>query len=623
MNIQEDNLAFLLCGVAFPICPKLLFTFTEEGSKIRDIYRRAASRPMELSFLSRCQRGIRATRREIAYIWERRPFLLLLIFLLLALAKRMGVPPRQAGDGAEYFVMTRSLACDGDLVITPAETEIFRHPDSPWPRVVLEPHKEPLIRGRDGRERCVHSFVVPALATPFYWLCGWIAPGRGPFHCYSVFGLWALLVCGYLLGRYWQSYLGEGAERWQRWALPAFAYIVIFFTPLLIYSYWAHGEAAVFFLLCLFFFFLEKGRLIPAGLALGLAAGHNPVAGIWGVLLLAKVYRYWQEHRMSDGFKQGMAKHGAALALAAAPALGLAGYNLYHYGTPSVLLRWDNCVPELFGLGRTLRFYWDPFFGLIWFYPWALAGLFSPQARRVWAVRFLLSLPLAAVCMATANLNSHMVGLRYLAFVYPAFLFVPIEIPKPRPMQVAFGVYLAVCLWITWPFMARQKHAENFCWTLDNKAYVGMKAVFGLIPALYNPEPECFAENVVHQNIPHTQLDRPHAFRARVSPTCWFVLVERKVLPPGKAALIVQRRGGQQEIAARPVRFGINSSLTLRTTRLDPHGADYRLEFSVAPEDFFPEPLRGDYLYLKFHHPSLKPVALERADGTQIPLTEY
>ncbi|MCX8037408.1 MAG: hypothetical protein N3D11_10270 [Candidatus Sumerlaeia bacterium] len=591
--------------------------------KIGGDVRRTGSTTMRVSFLIQCRRGLRATWREIVYIWARRPFLLLLIFLLLALAKRMGVPPRQAGDGAEYFVMTRSLARERNLVITPAETEVFRHPDSPWPRVVLEPHKEPLIRGRDGRERCVHSFVVPALVTPFYWLCGWIAPGRGPFHCYSVFGLWALLVSGYLLGRFWQSRLSEGAERWQRWALPVVAFIVIFFTPLLIYSYWAHGEAAVFFLLCLFFFWLEKDRLIPAGLALGLAAGHNPIAGIWGGLLLAKGYRYWRENRETVEFKQGAWRYVAAIAAAAAPALVLAGYNLYHYGTPSVLLRYDNCVPELFGLERTLRFYWDPFFGLVWFYPWALLGFFSPQARRVLVVRFLLSLPLAAVCMATANLNSHMVGLRYLAFVYPAFLFVPFEIPKPHAVRAALGVYVAACLWITWPFVARQRHAENFCWTLENKAYVGIRTVFSLVPALYNPEPECFMENVFHQNIPHTQQDRPRVFRARVSPTCWFVLVERKVLPPGKAALIIQRRGGQEQIAARPVRFGINSMLTLGTARLDPRGADYRLEFSVAPDDFLSDPLRGDYLYLKFRHPSLKPVALQRADGTLIPLPEY
>jgi len=562
----------------------------------------------------------RATCREINRIWTRRPFLVVLIFLLLALALRIGQFPRQRGDGAEYFVVTRSLARQGDLVIEPDEAEVYRQPNSPWQNVVLQWNYGPLIEGHDDRKRGIHPFIVPALVVPFYYLCSRLAPEQGAFHCYSVFGLWALLVSWYLLARFWENKADPAAGAVERWALRGLALLAISFTPILIYSHWVHPEVGVFLLLCLFFYWLDRNRPIPAAGALGLAAAQNPAVIFWGLLLVGKAYAVWRRRRVVSEQPSRLWPYVAAAVLFPFPAVAYALYSYHEFGALSVLRNYGNGYLPLLTATRVLRFYLDPFFGLIWFCPWIFLGLFARGTWRPFLTRLAVSIPVAAVCVAMINLNSHMVGLRYLLFVYPAFLFLPFSFPRRATGRLLLALYAVFCLWVGTPFVFKQKEAERFYYTINNGAYVGIRAVFRAIPALYNPEPEFFFENALHADVAYYLRNRKHAGRARVSDSCWLVYVEKQWLPAGKATLILKERGGRKNPESAPARFGINQSLSLPNHAVERRGGEYRLEFTARPENFIPSPLWGEYLYLKFNHPVLKPLELELAGGQRIAL---
>lgn len=545
---------------------------------------------------------------------------MVLALLVVSLAIRMGQHPLQRGDGAEYFCMTRSLVTQGDLVIEPEETEIFQHPDSPWPLVRLLPHEAPLVEGKDGRERCLHSPIVSILAVPFYWLGGLINPHGGQFRCFSILGLFGVLVSAWLLSRYWENRRPSRPQPRERMALRFLAFAAVFFSTANIYAHWVHSEASVFLLLCLYFYWLSINAPIPAALALGLAAGQNNVCILWSLILFGRFIAMAHRRFIRRETVPGMLGNFVALLIIPLPALALAIQNYILYGTPSLLARFGSGVISLITIGRVVRFYIDPFFGLIWFCPWVFLGVFSPCGWRRFLVRFAVSLPVAAMSMSVTNLNSHMVGLRYLMFVYPAFLFLPVSIPRMWPIRLLFALYIFGCLYVGAPFLFNRADSEKLCETINNDAYVGINLVFGTIPALYNPEPEMFLENTHHKNVRNFDNPRERLAVARVSHDCWFIYVEKKVLPPGKAALILERRGGPQRGMAS-ARFGIGSSLRLKPVEIKRNG-DYRLEFTVRPGDYDFMSLWGEYVYLKYRNSGIEPVAIELSDGSRIALDD-
>jgi len=522
----------------------------------------------------------------------------------------MGRPPVYRGDGCEYLLMTRSLATQGDLWISVGELGVFQRKDSPWQFVRIQPGQYPLMKGSDGHERCLHPPAVAALVVPFYWLCNWISPDGGFWRCYTVFGLWAVLVGWYLLAWFWERCASPLRSAGERLALRVLAAAVILFSPIGIYSYWSHSEAGVFLLLGLYFYWLERNYPVPAAVALGIAAAQNPVCILWGVLLLAKVFAVWRQKEQAAVGAGRLLRNLVALAVLPLPLLvvGIHSYRLY--GVFSLLPRHGSGIASLISVGRTLRFFIDPFFGLIWFYPWIFLGLFVAKRWRAFLVRLAVSVPIAALSAAVLNINSQMVGLRYLVFVYPAFLFLPFSFPRRWMGRAALVVYAALCLAITQPFVFQRAQAENFLGALGNKAFWGLELTFRTLPALYNPEPECFAENVFH-----SESWKAGAMKTRVNRTCWFVYADKNALPPGKAALILTQRGGAHGGDMTRAKFGINRCLKLRDCKIEKHGEDYRLDFTVGPDDYLKLASWPDYLYLKFDHSDLKPFAIELPDG--------
>jgi hypothetical protein len=329
------------------------------------------------------------------------------------------MPLLRVGDAADYILATESLRYDHDLRYT--REDLLRH-------LALKPAGFDSPAGLHtavGRGGAVwlgahHSFYYSVAALPLYAAFGY----RG---FYLTNGLLFVL---FALCLYWHL------RRWNRpptaWAWLLLALV---FSASWTYVAWIHTEVFYMALLGFAMYLWRTGRPVWAALALGIAAGAQPILALLAPGLL---YLVWRERGRSKEIGAlaaipAMAAIVAVLAVAAAPQ-GL--FNLYAFGRLHPMLGTETVGLGYVSWGRFVRSWLDPAAGIVWFYPAiGVALLEAPRNRRTLIV--VLS-ALAVILGSGVSIAwfSHQVGLRYGSYVFPLFLFLVEKVDLARPRNL-------------------------------------------------------------------------------------------------------------------------------------------------------------------------------------------
>ncbi len=317
--------------------------------------------------------------------------LALLAFALLA-------PVRRLGDASDYAMATESLLYDHDLRYTPGDLarNLMRKPlgfDSPAGLHVR--------RGRNGAMYlgAHHSFYYSLAAVPLYAVFGY----RG-FFLLNAFAYWIFACCLFIHLRQWNS----TAVAW------AWLALALVFSASWTYVAWIHTEVLYMALLGLFVFAWQRGRLLAAAAALGVAAAAQPTLCLLAVPFFLCVW--WERRR--PGLLLAMA---AVMSLAAAPQVA---FNLYAWGAVHPMFLDAGLLSTRFmSLERVVRSWFDPVGGIVWFYPAVLVALLETRWNRRSVALWLGALAVVVACGSSVSWYSHQVGLRYGAYVFGLVLF--------------------------------------------------------------------------------------------------------------------------------------------------------------------------------------------------------
>lgn len=256
--------------------------------------------------------------------------------------------------------------------------------------------------------------------------------------------------------------------------------------PALFYLGWSHPEVWSFALVTLSLVCFSRRNLPAAALFAALAATQNPP-----LIFLAGFYilvRLWEMRR---NFRVGQA---VAVCLAGAPALAPMLFYYYHFGTPNLILQTGMADPKLASLTRLADLYLDLNMGMLPYIPLALCAAFVLWIVSLWRRKMGPSLGLAPVllmmslaCLQTANWNHGAAGLnRYAVWHLPLIFYLfsdllPLRRLAGRGLAVASVATQAAILLAMGP-VPYMNFSPLARWVVERD------------PAIYNPDPEVFAE---------------------------------------------------------------------------------------------------------------------------------
>ncbi|GGY73564.1 hypothetical protein ACFFTM_01425 [Pseudoduganella plicata] len=420
-------------------------------------------------------------------------FLAMLAVLMLALLPLRTNQPI-SGDGLEYALMTMALSKRGSATITPADIATARQVMPHQFAGALDPldaaireHK-PLpagfYAGRTGAQ-AIHFFGYSALAVPPYKMLQ--AAGLSPLRCFLVLNLAFLLLLG------WSAYESLGG------AVTALSGTVLFLLcGGILYWDWSGPDFITAAALLAALLWFASGRLLAAGLMLGIAAMQNP-----GLALLIPgipVLLWCLRDGGVNWRKTGPPLLGA-LVLAAALAVLAPLYNLYQFGVPSIIAKLST-ASDLASTARLFSLYFDINQGMIVALPVlgpvligaAFTGSAEPRSRYRVLLLVCIVGSIVPVLPALVVHNWNAGGNGVMRYAFWAAM----------PLLFAFLWRLGRYGVPRWPLLATVGALQAGAMAAATRtSYTDFtpqaRAVLAAAPQLYNPEPEIFHERVTHQ----------------------------------------------------------------------------------------------------------------------------
>jgi hypothetical protein len=430
------------------------------------------------------------------------------LFLLLP---ALFMPPRTFGDSGEYFLTLESLVNHGtpdlqgqDLALM--SVRMVRYPVTGSFRT-LQAYRT----GRTGALYAQHFWAYPASALPVRFVLRKLG-----VHEFKAFQITNALL---LLGAVWVC-LRHAPYPW-RWRVLAVALLLS--GPLAWFVMLPHPEVYSASLVVMALCWWRSGAAVKAILAAALAALQNPplmllVAFLWTHAVLAAPHPRWRRFALAS----------AAAAVAAAPYV----FNLYAFGTPSLIAR-ENIHYELMRPWRALELIYDPNIGfvrcslltLLVAFGATVAAVARRHARAFVASAWALVVAMAHVCSGMADWNHGTSGpSRYTLWLLPLLVWIICEVwAHARSVLPAAAAGAAAVAQLS-VFVARGgfRAPEDYL-----QHSWGAHLLLTHRPSLYTPTHEIFAERTSHRDW-HPEVDRVQPVLFTAEGRCLKALAQKR-----------------------------------------------------------------------------------------------
>lgn len=396
-------------------------------------------------------------------------------------------PFARQGDAWEYLATTEALANHGSPEVRPGDVhtmfervDLWRPRDSgarPAAEVYARELDHGFVTAPDGALHTRHFWIYSLFAVPAHVALE--AVGAPAFNALIVTNAWMLAAA---LALVLLSGAGTGRDR------LTFAALLLA-SPVVWYVTFTGVEVFTWSLVIAAMVALDRSRHDASALAAGLAATQNPpLVLLAGVSVLLALRR----GRRADAVR---ALAGASIAL-----VPLA-WTEWHFGEP-ILIAATIDVGRI-SVTRTATLIADLNVGLIAYAPWLLVALPLAVARLVQrreTTALAVAVAMGGVALAVQsqlNWNTDGRGLmRYLLWMLPAFTWIVFRAAGPhwrmRIAGAAIATTVAIAVWDPPRDTSWLEHRALARWVLHH------------VPALYEPEPEIFAERAVHAEAPAT-----------------------------------------------------------------------------------------------------------------------
>jgi hypothetical protein len=433
--------------------------------------------------------------------------------------------PRAGGDSGEYYLTAESLLNHGtpDLRgedMASLQARMARQPVDGSFRT-MRSYRE----GRGRRLYALHFFTYPATTLPVRAVLR--RTGANEFKAFALTN--ALLLLAALA--VWLF----AAPYPPRWRVLGAALLLV--SPIGWFVRLTHAEVYSASLVIAALACWRAGAVVAATLLAALAALQNPpLVILTGVMALLAALAP----------APGRARRAALAALAALPAAIPYAFNLWAFGTPSVIAD-ENVALRNVAIGRALELLFDLNLGLLPYapltVPLALAatawGLARAETRAVVAWCWVSFVGMALVCSAMHDWNHGTSGpSRYAVWLFPLLVLLVCEVfsrARPGWPQAAATAALLAQAGV---FAARSGFRAPEDYLQHSWA---ARQVLRFRPGLYRPTREIFIERTVHADWPHDSGEGP------------FVYAEdgrcRKALARKKDAEVLRARCGGEPAA--------------------------------------------------------------------------
>jgi hypothetical protein len=404
--------------------------------------------------------------------------------------------PRASGDSGEYYLTAESLLNHGSPDLRGTDMASLQ---ARMARQPVEGSFRTLRSYREGRGRglyALHFFAYPAATLPARAVLR--RTGANEFKAFALTN--ALLLLGALA--VWLF----AAPYPPRWRLLGAALLVV--SPIGWFVRLTHSEVYSASLVVAALVCWRARAPVGATLLAALAALQNPplviltgMMGLQAVLAPAP----------------GRARRAALAALCALPAAVPYAFNLFAFGTPSVIAD-ENIHVSLISPGRALELLFDLNVGLLPYAPitvlLALAatvmGLARAETRAVVLWCWAAFVAMALVCSAMHDWNHGTSGpSRYAVWLFPLLVLVVCEVFSRVPSSWPVAAAAAALLAQTAVFVARAglRAPEDYL----QHSWAARRAL-RLRPSLYRPTHEIFIERTAHADWPHDSGEGPFVY---------------------------------------------------------------------------------------------------------------
>jgi hypothetical protein len=438
------------------------------------------------------------------------PAVVVCMMTAMALAGILG-PHIIHGDGRDYILQTQSLVFDRSLSLHPAERREYWNEKNPY-EISLGQVRDPRGRlgapvaagggfggyyaDRFGDYRNYHYWFYPAIVAPLYALLHTVNPNGYmeymSFRYMNVFFLFLFVFACYRLKPAWTSIA---------------LLFLMFFTPLVPYCDWQHPELMCLSLTMLSFALAGiRGWRYVSPLLLGVAGAHN-----LPIMLFFPFHLFLSIVGLERKRWPAVAGLGAGYLAGAALGLSSIAWNMYFFGTPSLISKVGAASLHHATLGRALDIFFSPMIGAAWFFPAAVFVLPACLSRRnLLTVSFAVLSVLSSAWLASsaANFNAGQVGaVRYAVWLlaplwYCVFRFIPAAVPAGwRKWALFSGIGLSAVLVLylgSERLMWKDIMRAGGC----RRARAEIAAVFRVLA--YNDDPETLVENIRGSELQHS-----------------------------------------------------------------------------------------------------------------------
>jgi hypothetical protein len=406
--------------------------------------------------------------------------------------------PMAAGDSGEYYLTAESLLNHGTPELRGADVSIMASRMARNPVTGAFRTLTAYRTGRNGAQYAQHFWAYPAVTLPVRALLR-----RLPVNEYKAFAITNALL---LAAAVW-LWLARAPYPFP-WRAVGAALLVV--SPIGWFVHWTHPEVYSAALVTAALVCWRWGRLVTATLLAALGALQNPPLLILTGLL-------WLRAVTERGPRRD--RRFALASLAALPAVVPYAFNLWAFGTPSLIAD-ENVHVSLIRPGRFLELLYDLNIGLIAYVPLTLmlavvasvVALARPCLRGMVAAAWLALVAMASVCSAMHDWNHGTSGpSRYAVWLFPLLVVLVCEIGARvggRWMLAAAAAALAAQAAV---FVARRGFAAREDYVQHSWL---ARFVLARWPALYAPTPEIFIERTSHHDWAEDEMVGPYVYTA-------------------------------------------------------------------------------------------------------------
>lgn len=422
--------------------------------------------------------------------------LLTLLFFGLAGYSFASLPTRK-GDGVEYMLATENLVVDYDIKLT--NENIVRY-ETERPRGLDTSGLNTNTGIEGGQYLTQHPIYYSLFSAPLFALT-YLFNHKMAY--LSFFWTNIIFLCAAVMAL---IYYYKKTLKSKNYLIIVISFIL--FSAMIPYVFWQHPEMFIFTTLTLSIFYVVGHKnIILSSIFFGLTIGQSLVLFPFISILIHEVLTSgsitWRR-RVNLLFKV----IGITILIASLH------YVLTFYLTGRFFPLGNFATYSILALKDVWRALIDPAVGIIWFYPMVIAAIIGFKRN----VKTYLILGSALVSLTLYMINNqfytHQVGLRYLNYIYPAFLFI-FEPSKLFRRRTLFVGIIGFAAFLTVPINL-DMHLSNDAMEIEPKNFIAYKAIKRLMPITYKDHPGVFvyrAESMLNlTNDENKQLDRTKIF---------------------------------------------------------------------------------------------------------------